>query len=58
LELAKKCETPKIEKSQIKRRLIQLISALIYNIDVANWFTGKIPQTGLKKVCVPGLNCY
>ena len=58
MELAKKCETPKIEKSQIKRRLIQVISALIYNIDVANWFTGKISQTGLKKVCVPGLNCY
>ena len=42
----------------MKRRFVQLISALIYNIDVANWFSGKISQTSLKKVCVPGLNCY
>lgn len=42
----------------MKRRFVQLISALIYNIDVANWFNGRISQTSLKKVCVPGLNCY
>lgn len=42
----------------LKRRLIQVISALIYNADVTHWFNGTISQTGLKKVCVPGLNCY
>ena len=42
----------------LKRRLIQVISALIYNADVTHWFNGTISQTGLKKVCVSGLNCY
>ena len=42
----------------LKRRLIQVISALIYNADVTHWFNGTISQIGLKKVCVPGLNCY
>ena len=46
------------KKSTLKRRLIQVISALIYNADVTHWFNGTISQTGLKKVCVPGLNCY
>lgn len=42
----------------LKRRLIQVISAFIYNADVTHWFNGTISQTQLKKVCVPGLNCY
>lgn len=41
-----------------KRRLIQFTAALIYNADVRHWFNGTISQTGLKKICVPGLNCY
>ena len=46
------------KKSTLKRRLIQVISALIYNADVTHWFNGTISQTSLKKVCVPSLNCY
>ncbi len=46
------------KNSTLRRRLIQVISALIYNADVTHWFNGTISQTQLKKVCVPGLNCY
>lgn len=49
---------PSEERATLKRRLIQLFSALIYNADVSHWFNGTISQTGLKKLCVPGLNCY
>lgn len=31
---------------------------LVYNADVKNWLTGGISHSPLKKVCVPGLNCY
>ena len=58
MALDKKIEKETNKKFVMKRRFVQLISALIYNIDVANWFSGKISQTSLKKVCVPGLNCY
>ncbi|MBR2107252.1 MAG: 4Fe-4S binding protein, partial [Treponema sp.] len=40
------------------RKLIQILSLLIYNADVKNWFTGNISRSPLKNVCVPGLNCY
>ena len=40
------------------RKLIQILSLLIYNADVKNWFTGNISRSALKNVCVPGLNCY
>ena len=53
-----KSKTFSQKNSTLKRRLIQVISALIYNADVKHWFNGTISQTGLKKVCVPGLNCY
>ena len=58
MALDKKIEKETNKKFVMKRRFVQLISALIYNIDVANWFNGRISQTSLKKVCVPGLNCY
>lgn len=54
----KKIEKETNKKFIMKRRFVQLISALIYNIDARNWFSGRISQTSLKKVCVPGLNCY
>lgn len=40
------------------RKLIQFFSLLIYNADVKHLFTGGISFSPLKKVCVPGLNCY
>lgn len=42
----------------VKRKLIQLLSAIIYNADVKNWFTGNISKSTGKNICVPGLNCY
>lgn len=55
-------EISKLSKSSHKilfqRRLIQLLSALIYNADVKNWFTGTISRVNTKNICVPGLNCY
>lgn len=41
-----------------RRGGIQLIAALLQNADLRGFFTGKIYQGKLKKVCVPGLNCY
>lgn len=40
------------------RRIIQALTALLYNIHLKGFITGRIYQGGLKKVCVPGLNCY
>ena len=48
----------KENKGKLKRKLIQLTAALIYNADVSHWFNGTISQTQMKKVCIPGLNCY
>ena len=38
--------------------MIQLISAVIYNLDVKNFLSGSISRSPLKQICVPGLNCY
>lgn len=41
-----------------KRKVIQLLSALLYNLNFAGFASGSIYQGSLKAVCVPGLNCY
>lgn len=41
-----------------KRRIIQLISAVVYNSDVRGFFTGTVSKSPGKHLCVPGLNCY
>lgn len=41
-----------------KRRWIQLISALIYNLNFKGFAQGSIYQGKTKGICVPGLNCY
>lgn len=41
-----------------KRRWIQLISALIYNLNFKGFTQGSIYQGKTKGLCVPGLNCY
>ena len=46
------------KNSRIRRRLVQFTAMLVYNADVKRWFTGGISTGPLKKVCVPGLNCY
>jgi len=40
------------------RRMIQALTALLYNIHLPGFVTGRIYQGGLKNICVPGLNCY
>lgn len=42
----------------LKRRYIQVISALLYNANFKGFSEGKIYQGDIKGVCVPGLNCY
>ena len=41
-----------------KRIIIQGIAALIQNANWKGFFEGKIYQGPIKRVCVPGLNCY
>lgn len=41
-----------------KRRYVQLLSAIIYNINVKGFTDGSIFNGSGKGVCVPGLNCY
>ncbi len=46
------------KKSDLKRKLIQLYSALLYNAHLRGWVEGRIFTGSSKAVCVPGLNCY
>ena len=41
-----------------KRHLIQALAALAHNPHLGNFFMGRIYQGPVKRVCVPGLNCY
>ena len=41
-----------------KRRLIQIYAALLYNINIRGFVSGRIYTGNTKLVCVPGLNCY
>ncbi|MCR5702688.1 MAG: 4Fe-4S binding protein [Lachnospiraceae bacterium] len=41
-----------------KRRLTQLVCALLYNCNFKGFAQGKIYQGKAKSACVPGLNCY
>ncbi|KIR02887.1 Ferredoxin [Lachnospiraceae bacterium TWA4] len=42
----------------MKRRVIQLICAVLYNCNFTGFARGKIYKGDTKAVCVPGLNCY
>lgn len=44
--------------SPLRRKMIQILSMLIYNADIRNFFTGTISRSPAKAACVPGLNCY
>ena len=48
----------KAKKGPMTRRLIQLYAALLYNAHLKGFATGKIYTGPVKKLCVPGLNCY
>ncbi len=41
-----------------KRRITQVVTALLYNSNFTGFVTGTIYQGDLKMACVPGLNCY
>lgn len=41
-----------------KRKLIQVICAILYNCHLTGFAKGRIYQGPLKGACVPGLNCY
>ncbi|MCM1170644.1 MAG: 4Fe-4S binding protein [Clostridium sp.] len=41
-----------------RRKIIQVICALLYNCNFTGFAKGKIYQGNGKGVCVPGLNCY
>lgn len=43
---------------RFKRHLIQLLAALLYNLNFEGFATGSIYQGQTKGICVPGLNCY
>ena len=42
----------------VKRRIIQLISTLLCNLNLKGFASGRIYQGQLKTLCLPGLNCY
>lgn len=44
--------------ARFKRHLIQLLAALLYNLNFEGFATGTIYQGDSKGICVPGLNCY
>jgi len=41
-----------------RRRIIQLYTAVLYNVNVKGFVSGKIYKGDSKNICVPGLNCY
>lgn len=42
----------------MKRRLIQLCAALLYNLNLKGFAEASIYKGKSKGLCVPGLNCY
>lgn len=46
------------KRPELRRKCIQLASALLYNANLPGFADGAIYKGGTKGVCVPGLNCY
>lgn len=46
------------KKLPLRRRFLQLFSALLYNCNFKGFASGTLYKGALKGVCVPGLNCY
>ena len=42
----------------VKRRYFQILSALLYNANIAGFARGTIYRGSTKGLCVPGLNCH
>ena len=41
-----------------KRRIIQVVSAILYNLNFKGFKEKNIYQGNIKNICIPGLNCY
>jgi len=50
--------TQKAAHLGIKRKVIQLLAALLMNLNLVGFATGRIYKGPSKMVCAPGLNCY
>ena len=44
--------------TRYKRRVVQLLAALLYNLNLPGFASGKIYRGQSKGLCIPGLNCY
>ena len=42
----------------VKRKLVQICTALLYNGNFAGFTDGNIWNGSSKNICLPGLNCY
>ncbi|HBT96125.1 MAG TPA: 4Fe-4S ferredoxin [Coriobacteriia bacterium] len=42
----------------VKRHIVQLLAALLYNLNLPGFATGQIYDGPSKAICAPGLNCY
>lgn len=40
------------------RKIVQVISAALYNANIGGFASGRLYRGATKKICVPGLNCY
>ncbi|MGB9893801.1 MAG: 4Fe-4S binding protein [Candidatus Saccharicenans sp.] len=45
-------------KIELKRRFVQIIAALGFNLDFFSLSRGEISQIKTKGICLPALNCY
>lgn len=44
--------------AKLKRKIVQALTSIIYNAYIPGFLKGDIYRGNLKKICVPGLNCY
>ena len=51
-------DKPRKPLGQAKRHVIQLLAAVLCNLDFAGFANGSIYTGAAKRLCVPGLNCY
>ncbi len=45
-------------RQALRRKWVQLFSALVYNANLPGFVTGRLYQGPTKGICLPGLNCY
>ncbi|MDR1713713.1 MAG: 4Fe-4S binding protein [Coriobacteriales bacterium] len=52
------CELSAGGLARFKRRIIQLLAALLFNLNLPGFASGSIYKGATKAICAPGLNCY